>query len=99
MELVVLSACDTQRGRIESGEGVFGLPWGFMYAGSPAVIASLWNVADDSTAELMSDLYGRLEQARQSAKLSAFVSARKQLKARYPEPYFWAPFIYMGDPR
>jgi CHAT domain-containing protein len=102
-ELVVLSACRTQCGRMEGGEGVFSIPWGFMYAGSPAVIASLWQVADDSTAEMMSDLYRQiaLRQARgeRNAKLAAFVAVRKALRARRGEPYYWAPFVYLGDPR
>jgi len=102
-ELVVLSACDTQRGRIEAGEGVFGLSWGFMYAGTPAVIASLWRVADQSTAEMMGRLYGEIARAQAKGlanpKLTAFVSVRKALREKYPEPYFWAPFIYIGDPR
>jgi tetratricopeptide (TPR) repeat protein len=105
-ELVVLSACDTHRGRIESGEGVYGLPWGFMYAGTPSVVASLWQVSDESTAELMGDFYDRIQRSSKKAtrnekplKLSAFTEARKSLRKNYPEPFFWAPFIYMGDPR
>jgi tetratricopeptide (TPR) repeat protein len=105
-ELVVLSACDTQRGRIIPGEGVFGLPWGFMYAGSPAVIASLWPVADDTTAEMMGNLYARIRaiprgvaEPEPNAKLLAFVEVRQALRTRHPEPCYWAPFIYLGDPR
>jgi CHAT domain-containing protein len=102
-ELVVLSACDTATGRVISGEGVFSLSWGFMYAGTPAVIASLWPVADDSTAELMSNLYREIAESERressAAKLEAFVKVREALRKKYPEPYFWAPFIYMGDPR
>lgn len=101
-ELVVLSACDTQRGRIESGEGVFGMPWGFMYAGCPSVIASLWQVSDDSTAELMAGLYAEIAAAEKRqdavAKLTAFVKVRRALRAKHRQPYYWAPFIYLGDP-
>ncbi len=102
-ELVVLSACDSQgldaQGtNARGGEGVFGLPWGFMYAGSPAVVASLWEVQDASTAELMQKFYADLRAAPGTNKLSAFTAARKQLKLDYPEPFFWAPFIYLGDP-
>ena len=105
-ELVVLSACDSQRGRLSGGEGVFGMPWGFMYAGSPAVIASLWQVDDKTTADLMGNLYARIldtadhsSDQTKTAKLSAFVAVRKSLRQKHPEPYFWAPFIYLGDPR
>jgi CHAT domain-containing protein len=102
-ELVVLSACDSE-GLDERGsnstadEGVFGLPWGFMYAGSPAVVASLWEVQDVSTAELMKKFYQDMKSSPSTNKLSAFTAARKQLKQDYPEPFFWAPFIYLGDP-
>jgi tetratricopeptide (TPR) repeat protein len=102
-ELVVLSACDSEgldeRGiNASSGEGVFGLPWGFMYAGSPAVVASLWEVQDASTAELMQKFYRDMQSSPAANKLTAFTAARKQLKQDYPEPFFWAPFIYLGDP-
>jgi tetratricopeptide (TPR) repeat protein len=98
-ELVVLSACETQRGRLQRDEGVFALPWGFMYAGAPSIVASLWRVNDVSTAELMSTFYERLRGGGHESKLSAFTEARRQLRRRYAEPYFWAPFVYMGDPR
>lgn len=101
-ELVVLSACETQRGRLQRDEGVFAMPWGFMYAGAPAVIASLWRVDDASTAELMSAFYAGLAASGEGparSKLAAFTAARKALRKQYPEPYFWAPFIYIGDPR
>ena len=80
------------------GEGVYGLPWGFMYAGSPAVVASLWEVQDASTAELMQKFYRDMQSSPATNKLTAFTLARKQLKKDYPEPFFWAPFIYLGDP-
>jgi tetratricopeptide (TPR) repeat protein len=101
-ELVVLSACDTDRGQSATGEGVLGLPWGFMYAGSPAVIASLWEVDDASTAELMTNFYKSIEMAsadgKETQKLTAFVAARRALRAKYPQPFYWAPFIYTGEP-
>lgn len=97
-ELVVLSACETQRGREQHDDAVFAMPIGFQYAGAPSVIASLWRVNDASTAELMADFYARLPGAPDD-KLAAFTAARRALRERYPEPYFWAPFIYIGDPR
>jgi tetratricopeptide (TPR) repeat protein len=103
-ELVVLSACDSQGmdetgSNVKASDGVFGLPWGFMYAGSPAVVASLWEVQDASTAELMQNFYGDMQTENQSTKLAAFTTARRQLKKDFPEPFFWAPFIYLGDPQ
>jgi CHAT domain-containing protein len=102
-ELVVLSACDSEgldedRSNAYQTEGVYGLPWGFMYAGSPAVVASLWEVQDASTAELMQKFYGAMKAGDEPSKLAAFTEARKELKKDFPEPFFWAPFIYLGDP-
>ena len=85
------------------------MPLGFLYAGVPSVIASLWSVDDQSTADLMADFYKRLMQRPNAAtastgtriptRLSIFTAALKALRAERPEPYFWAPFIYIGDPR
>jgi len=96
-ELVVLSACETHKGPLQRDEGPYALPVGFLYAGTPRVIASLWRVDDQSTADLFSDFYKRL--AAGKSKLEAFTEARKALRKKYPQPYFWAPFIYIGDPR
>jgi CHAT domain-containing protein/tetratricopeptide (TPR) repeat protein len=101
-ELVVLSACETRRGEEQADEGVFAMPWGFLYAGTPSVVASLWRVDDDSTAALMGAFYrslaaGDLPDRRR--KLEAFTRARKELRKRHPEPYHWAPFVYIGSPR
>ena len=105
-ELVLLSACETQRGVVRGEEAVYGLPWGFMYAGAPAVIASLWRVDDASTAQLMGGFYRDLAAGSEAEpevaggvdKLSAFLKARKRLKRDHSQPYFWAPFIYLGEP-
>jgi len=96
-ELVVLSACETLKGPMQKDEGPYAMPLGFLYAGAPAVIGSLWRVDDASTAELFADFYARL--AKGAPKLQAFTEARKALKKKYPQPYFWAPFVYIGDPR
>jgi len=96
-ELVVLSACETVEGPLQDDEGLYAMPLGFLYAGAPAVIGSLWHVDDASTAELFADFYRRL--ASGTPKLEAFTEARKALRKKYPEPYYWAPFVYIGDPR
>jgi CHAT domain-containing protein len=98
-ELVVLSACETQGGPLQKDEGVFALPWGFFYAGCPAVIASLWSVADESTAVLMADFYRRLLADPARDRLLAFTEARRTLKATHPDPRRWAPFVFVGDPK
>jgi CHAT domain-containing protein len=95
--LVMLSACETGLGKEKRGEGVIGLTRAFMYAGSPTVGVSLWSVADKSTAELMTDFYRRLlapsspTAAMREAQL-AMISGKK-----YSAPFYWAPFVLVGD--
>ena len=135
-ELVVLSACDTQRG-VTKGTGTMALPWGFMYAGAPTVIASLWQVNDVSTSILMEDFYRNLQEkkmtkasalqeakrtlrempweeatrrsgltaeqietyaASRGLKPSSAVAPKGELQPPYAHPYYWAPFILIGDP-
>ncbi len=97
-EVVVLSGCQTALGKDVRGEGPIGLARGFMYAGVPRVIASLWQVDDLATSELMRRFYRGvlIEGLTPAASLRA---AQKQLAAtrRWRSPYFWAPFILQGD--
>jgi CHAT domain-containing protein len=62
------------------------------------VVARLGEVQDASTAELMQKFYGDMQSSTQTTKLEAFTRARKELKKNYAEPFFWAPFIFLGDP-
>jgi CHAT domain-containing protein/tetratricopeptide (TPR) repeat protein len=97
-ELVVLSACQTALGKEVRGEGLVGLTRGFMYAGSPRVVASLWQVDDVATAELMKNFYrGMLtEKLRPAAALrAAQVEMWKQ--RRWRAPYYWAAFQLQGE--
>ena len=73
------------------------MPIGFLFAGAPAVISSLWAVDDASTKELMTDFYSRLL-AGETDQLAAFTAAKKALRAKYPHPFHWAPFLYIGSP-
>ncbi|MEM7164997.1 MAG: CHAT domain-containing protein [Planctomycetota bacterium] len=98
-ELVVLSACRSRLGMLQGDEGLFALPLGLQYAGCPTVIASLWPVNDTTTATLMSGLYAGLTPGAHEARLTAFRDARRQLRAKHPEPYYWAPFVWIGAPR
>lgn len=97
-ELVVLSACGTQQG-VQVGDSLLALPVGFFYAGAPSVVASLWQVDDKSTVQLMSRFYAAILDAAAEDKLAAFTRARRELRSAKPHPYFWAPFVYLGDPR
>jgi CHAT domain-containing protein/tetratricopeptide (TPR) repeat protein len=97
--LVVLSACETGLGREKRGEGVIGLARAFMYAGAPTVGVSLWSVADRSTAELMPDFYKRYLAAHGARAPAALRAAQQQMIAgkRYSAPFYWAPFVLVGD--
>jgi len=99
-DLVVLSACNTGLGREIQGEGLVGLTQGFMYAGAPQVVASLWSVDDAATAELM----GRFYQAMEKKKLSPVAALRQAQveilkQKRWNDPYYWAGFVIYGDQR
>ena len=97
-ELVVLSGCRTALGREVRGEGLVGLTRGFLYAGVPRVVASLWQVDDRATAELMTVFYrGLLSQglAPDEALRQAQLALRSQPRTR--DPYYWAPFVLQGD--
>jgi CHAT domain-containing protein len=102
--LVMLSACETGLGKEKRGEGVMGLTRAFMYAGAPTVGVSLWSVADRSTAELMTDFYKRLlsSSSTNPAGLPASAAMRDAQLAmiagkKYSAPFYWAPFVLVGD--
>ncbi|MEM9164100.1 MAG: CHAT domain-containing protein, partial [Cyanobacteria bacterium P01_F01_bin.4] len=93
-DLVVLSACNTGRGRI-TGDGVLGLSRTFMVAGVPSVLVSLWQVPDMPTAELMTEFYRQL--AGNPNKAQALRQAMLTLKSQNPNPKNWAGFVLMGQ--
>ena len=97
-DLVVLSACQTALGKEVAGEGFVGLTRGFMYAGARRVIASLWQVSDVATAELMKRFYDGLLQRHLPA---AAALRRAQIEMardpRWASPYYWAGFVLQGD--
>ena len=97
-ELVVLSACRTARGRILPGEGVQGLAQAFFHAGARTLVASLWDVSDRRTADLMEAFYRHL--AFGESKADALRSAKLDLLRADPglPPHFWAPFVLIGEP-
>ena len=97
--LVMLSACETGLGKEKRGEGVMGLTRAFMYAGAPTVGVSLWSVADKSTAELMADFYKNMLTGAGGQPTAALRTARLDMIAgkKYSAPFFWAPFVLVGD--
>ena len=97
-DLVVLSACQTALGKEIRGEGLVGLTRAFMYAGAPRVVASLWQVSDLATAELMKRFYPGMLQ-RHLPAAAALRAAQLDMSAdpRWAPPYFWAGFVLQGD--
>ncbi|MEA5573489.1 CHAT domain-containing tetratricopeptide repeat protein [Calothrix sp. UHCC 0171] len=93
-ELVVLSACDTGRGKI-TGDGVIGLSRSWISAGVPSVVVSLWSVDDDATKFLMGDFYQRLK--NNSDKASALRDAMLATKRKNSDPRYWAAFTLIGE--
>lgn len=94
-DLVVLSACQTQLGELSAGDEVVGLNRAFLYAGTPSVMASLWNVDDAATALLMERFYTHLR--ARLGKAEALRQAQIDTRAEYPHPYYWAAFVLTGD--
>ncbi len=97
-DLVVLSACQTGLGKLIRGEGMVGLTRAFMYAGTPSVLVSLWSVSDISTATLMGEFYKNLIKNKLS-KTDALRKAQRALMSdeKFAHPFYWAPFIIIGD--
>ncbi|MBO0859665.1 MAG: CHAT domain-containing protein [Chloracidobacterium sp.] len=101
-DLVVLSACDTARGRIGAGEGVMGISWAFFAAGSRATVVSQWKVESANTAELMVHFYRFLKETNApggKTKAEALRSAALELikDHRYEHPVYWAGFVMIGS--
>jgi CHAT domain-containing protein len=95
----MLSACETGLGKEKRGEGVMGLTRAFMYAGAPTVGVSLWSVADKSTSDLMTDFYKNVLASPAATPSAAMRTARLDMieGKRYSAPFYWAPFVLVGD--
>lgn len=103
-DLVVLSACETARGRVGAGEGVIGLTWAFFVAGSPTTVVSQWKVVSASTSRLMLEFHRNLTnrvrgKALPATKAEALRRAALRLlhSDRYWHPFYWAGFVVVGD--
>lgn len=96
-ELAVLSGCGTGYPRVSGGDNIVGLTRGVLSAGARSAIVSLWNVDDEATCEFMKELYRFLLGGK--TKDEAIALAIVGVRANRPHPYYWAPFVLIGDPR
>ena len=98
-ELAVLSSCNSGFGELQEGEGIQSLARGFAYAGCPSILMTLWEVADNSTVEIMERFYFYLDkgfsknEALRRSKIDFLVNA-DHLKSN---PFFWSSFVLVGD--
>jgi CHAT domain-containing protein len=98
-DVVTLSACQSGLGKLLDGEGVVGLSRAFLYAGAQGMVVSLWNVNDAATAELMKTFYAGMRAGLGGAEAlrRAKVSMAQGGNRAWRHPYFWAPFVFVGD--
>jgi CHAT domain-containing protein len=97
-DLVVLSACETGLGKEIRGEGIVGLTRGFMYAGVPRVIVTLWSVNDRATEELMAAFYQKLLKDKLPSAEALRQAQITMLKSKqWSSPYYWAAFVQQGE--
>ena len=97
VSLVTLSACSSGKGKLGGGNDIIGLTRGFIFAGAPTVLCTLWEVDDESTRIFMQEFYRHY--AAGTAKPEAFQLAQAKLRAskKWSHPYHWAPFVLWGD--
>jgi hypothetical protein len=94
VDLAVLSGCGTGLSDVQGSDELVGLTRGLLFAGARSVVATLWDVNDDSTAKFMQHFYGRLIEAAEPAE--ALQQAMVSLRQEHPHPYYWAPFVLTG---
>jgi CHAT domain-containing protein len=98
-EMAVLSACNSGTGKMQKGEGMMSLARGFIYAGCPSIVMTLWQVTDKSSSELMTSFYRYLKKgkSKQEAMRLAKIDYLEQADDLTSNPYFWSGFVVLGD--
>jgi CHAT domain-containing protein len=95
-DLVVLSACQTGKGKLEQGEGVLGLTRAFISAGAKSVVSTLWNIDDQVSSDFMTTFYQHLL-AGKSKTQSLRAAKLTMIHSHYNHPFYWAAFVLNGD--
>ena len=96
-DLVTLSACNSGRGQVRTGEGIVGLTWAFFAAGCPSQVVSQWSVDDAATGQLMADFYKGLKQGKSKAAALRNAALKLSKDGKHQHPYYWTPFFLVGD--
>ncbi len=94
--LVTLSGCQSGMNQVTGSDDLLGFTRGFLYAGARSLLLSLWNVNDESTTALMVNFYREWQKG--AAKSTALRSAMLAVRADHPHPFYWAPFLLVGNP-
>lgn len=96
LSIVALTACQTGLGKNQSGEGVMSMGRAFQYAGTKSILMSLWSVAEKSSVILIGNFFKNLKEGKD--KVTSLEKARKELRGQgFEHPFFWAPFILVGE--
>jgi CHAT domain-containing protein/Tfp pilus assembly protein PilF len=96
-ELVVASAWKSGLGKVQDGEGVYGLRRAFFLAGARSLLISLWNVSDEGTFEFMKRFYSRLLEGKSGAAAVCEVQRELLRSLDLRHPFFWSSFVFFGD--
>jgi CHAT domain-containing protein/tetratricopeptide (TPR) repeat protein len=99
VNLVVLSACQSGVGNRSGGDEIVGLTRAILYAGSPGVIATLWNISDDATPPLIGKFYDHLLTGVSAADALRAAQVEMLRDPKFADPRYWAAFFLTGDPR
>ena len=95
-DIVALTACQTGLGKVISGEGTMGMGRAFQYAGAKSVLMSLWSVSEEGSVKLVEAFFKNLKEGKN--KLEALKLARDEIRKNgYDHPFYWAPFILVGE--
>jgi CHAT domain-containing protein len=97
IDLVVLSACQTDIGDITKGDAVFNLTHTFLRSGVPSVVTTLWNIDDKASSDLMKSFYKNLAKGMSKAEALQKAQITVLNTKGYSHPYYWAAFMLTGD--